>query len=74
MEYQQSIIFIEKIEDEVSMVTLIAHIKKQLIFNRINGIAMSRNFVSLEEFRKYQQPFDQPDDKDPKAENIFGRF
>lgn len=78
-EYQQSIKFMEKIEDETSMIPLIAHINKQLIFNGINGllqpmrtIAKSRNFTSFEEFSKwaYQQSFDQSEEEEPKSENI----
>ena len=76
-EYQQSILFMEKIEDEASLIPLITHINKQLIFNGVNGllqpmrtIGKSRNFESFEEFSKwaYQQSFDQPEEDEPKKE------
>lgn len=66
-EYQQTITFMEKVEDEASLIPLIAHINKQLVFNGVNGllqpmrtIAKSRNFISFEEFSKwaYQQAFE----------------
>ena len=74
-EYQQSIKFMEKFEDEAHMVPLMNHINKQLIFNGVNGllqpmrtIAKSREFAAFEDFTKwaYKQSFDQQEEVELK--------